>query len=231
MKTRYSISVIIPVYNEANLLKPSVFKINSFLNRYFRRFEIIIVESGSTDGSAKICDDLAQEIPRVMVIHEGEKRGYGSALKLGFKKTKYDLIWPMTVDLPFPLSTILRAMPLLSKYDCILSFRSQDKRKFPRRFQSFIFNSICKFALNLPVTHINSAFKVFKRNVIENMKLISKGWLLDCEICYRLRQNKVSFVEIGVPLVERPYRSSSVKFFTSFSIAIELLGFFFKKDQ
>ena len=231
MKSRYSVSVVTPIYNEAALLEKSLLKINSFLKKNFQQWEIIVVESGSTDGSDKLCDDLTKKFPRMRVIHEGEKRGYGSALKLGFKKAKHDLIWPVTVDLPFPLSTILRAMPLLSKYDCILSFRSQDKRKFPRRFQSFIFNSICKFALNLPVTHVNSAFKVFKRNVIGNMKLISKGWLLDCEICYRLRQNKVSLVEIGVPLVERPYRSSSVKFFTSFSIAIELLGFFFKKDQ
>ena len=231
MRSDYSISVVVPIYNERLLIKSSLLKIHSFLKKHFKFFEIIIVESGSTDGTDRVCDQLAVKLASLWVIHEGARNGYGSALKLGFKKAKHDLIWPVTVDLPFPLSTILRAMPLLSKYDCILSFRSQDKRKFPRRFQSFIFNSICKFALNLPVTHVNSAFKVFKRNVIENMKLISKGWLLDCEICYRLRQNKVSLVEIGVPLVERPYRSSSVKFFTSFSIAIELLGFFFKKDQ
>lgn len=231
MKERYSISVIIPVYNEADLLKPSVFKINSFLTRYFRTFEIIIIESGSTDGSAKICDDLALEIPRARVIHEGARNGYGSALKIGFKRANYDLIWPVTVDLPFPLEAILKALLQLDEYDCVLSWRSVDDRGAARKGLSYLFNTVVKLSLNLPVKHVNSAFKLFKREVIQNMHLITNGWLVDSEIIWRLSRQNVKFIEIGVPLVDRTSGKSSVKLTTGVFLILELVRFLLRKNQ
>ncbi len=79
MKGRASLSVIIPVYNEAELVDRSVRYIDSFLSRNFTDYEIIIVESGSTDGSGDACDRLAAELRTVAVIHEGRRNGFGHA--------------------------------------------------------------------------------------------------------------------------------------------------------
>ena len=88
---KYSISVIIPTYNEEKLLKTSVPRINQFLKKHFDDYEIIIIESGSTDNSGSICDQLAQVIPNLSVIHEGKRNGIGSAIHIGYAKAKKDL--------------------------------------------------------------------------------------------------------------------------------------------
>lgn len=225
MEKEYSLSVIVPVYNEIELVEESLVAINSFAENHFGDYEIIVVESGSTDGTAQVCDGIAQSNPRIKVIHEGARNGFGSALRLGYEGATKELLWLVTVDLPFPLETILRALPLLSKYDCVLSYRIKDRRRAHRKIQSFIYNMIVKGCLGLKAKHVNSGFKVFKKDVVENMTLRSNGWFVDAEILYRLKEKSISYVEIPVEVMDRSKGRSSVNCFSPFLVLWELLAF------
>ena len=213
MTTEYSISVIVPVYNENELLEPSIGQMSSFLQSHFRDYEIVIVESGSTDGSWETCDRLAANLPRVTVIHEGKKAGFGSALRIGYAHAKKDLVWLVVVDMPFPLETILMALPLFSKYDCVFSYRSSDNRDFGKQIRSYIYNALAKSILGLKVRHVNSAFRVFKREVIQSLPLESNNWTLDAEVLYEITRRKVPYTEIPVELTERLQGKTSISAF------------------
>ncbi len=221
----FSVSVIVPVYNEATALENALVNIDSFLSEHFANYEIIVVESGSTDGSGEICDRFAARLPRLRTIHEGERRGFGSALKLGYKQATKDLAWLVTVDIPFPLEAILEALPLLEKYDCVLSYRSKDPRALHRRFQSIVYNLLVKIALGLKVRQSNSAFKVFRASTAQSLRLRSNGWFIDAETLYRLEQLGVSWVEIPVELKERAVGRSSVSPLTFVAVLKELVFF------
>src|ERR1700720_1778330 len=84
MNRQPSVSVVVPVYNEIELVEASVRAIDRFLNGQKLDYEIIIVESGSTDGSAAACDRLGETLPAVAVIHETLRNGLGSALRQGY---------------------------------------------------------------------------------------------------------------------------------------------------
>lgn len=226
-----SISVIIPVYNENALLEKSIAHISKFLKTHFRDYEIIIVESGSNDGSFETCDRIAINCSNINVMHEGARNGFGSAFMMGCKNAKKDLIWLITVDLPFLLDHIFRALPLLDKYDCVLSFRSEDRRNIYRKFQSVIYNALAKWLLGLDVKHVNSAFKVFKREVIEKIEFVSRGWFIDTEIVYRLKENNIPYTEIAVPLIDRSAGESTINLFTPVSMLKELIYFLGAKDK
>lgn len=227
MSNPYSISIIIPVYNEIDLLERAIHKIDTFILAYFQEYEIIIIESGSTDGSDDVCKQLDKQLSTVKVIYEGRRNGFGSALKLGYKVATKDLVWFVTVDFPFLLETILRAVPLFSHVDCVLSYRSKDSRKEVfRKLQSFVYNRLVKVLLGLKVKHPNSAFKVFKREVIQSLPLVSKGWFIDAETLYWIHKKNVSYVEIPVELLERESGTSSVTAFTSLSLLKELIYFY-----
>src|SRR5262245_56845127 len=77
MKRRPNVSVVVPVYNEIELVEASVRAIDQFLGGQELDYEIIIIESGSTDGSAAACDRLAETLPAVAVVHETERNGLG----------------------------------------------------------------------------------------------------------------------------------------------------------
>lgn len=225
----YSISVVVPVYNEILLLEDGIFKIDSFLKNNFDRYEIIIVESGSTDGSNGVCDALAEKLLRVKVIHQETRKGYGNALRAGFKAAEYDLIWPISVDLPFKLSTIITALPYFLKYDCVLSYRISDTRSVVRKVGASVYNLLVKLLLNVKVRHVNSAFKVFKRKVLKRFKVEANGWFFDAEFVCRLYQHKIDFVEIGVGLLDRRRGKSTVGGGAVVQTLLELWQFIFAR--
>lgn len=203
MITEYSISVIVPVFNEIELLEPSISQISSFLQSHFVDYEILIVESGSTDGSGEVCERLAASLPGITVIHEGKKAGFGSALKVGYAHATKDLVWLIVVDMPFPLETILTTLPLFSEYDCVFSYRSTDDRDVLKRLRSYVYNALAKIILGLQVKHVNSAFRVFKREVIQGLSLESNNWTLDDEVLYEITVRRVPYTEIPVELKDR----------------------------
>ena len=110
-----SVSVVVPVYNEIELVEDSVRAIDRFLAGQQLDYEVIIIESGSTDGSDAACDRLADALPGVEVIHETQRNGLGSALRQGYAAASKDLVWLVTVDIPFPLGTLCEALPLMQR--------------------------------------------------------------------------------------------------------------------
>ncbi|MBS0630719.1 MAG: glycosyltransferase family 2 protein [Verrucomicrobia bacterium] len=222
----YSLSVIVPVYNEAQLLPPMMAVLRPFLDSRFHDWEVILVESGSRDGSRATCQALAAADSRVRAVHEAQRNGFGSALKLGFQQATKDLVLMTTADQPFPLESIDAALPYLSNCDCVLSYRSVDPRKSSfRKVQSAVYNLLARLLLGLKVRHVNSAFKLYKRSVIQPLKLVSNGWFIDGEIVYWITRKKIRYAEIPVELTDRQQGTSTVKLTTAFAVLKELWAF------
>lgn len=221
----YSLSVICPVYNEAALIEPALGTMLTFLRRHFRDFEILLIESGSTDGSGAVCDGVGKANPEVRVIHEGVKRGFGSAVRTGYREAKKDLVWLITVDLPFALEHILEALPLLEQCDCVFSYRSKDSRGIGRRTLSFLYNTAVKQLVGLKARNANSAFKVMKREVVLPLPLTHNGWLIDVELIHHIEKRGIRYRELPVPLIDRAQGNSSITVKSALKTGVELLRF------
>lgn len=225
MENRYSITVIIPVYNEKDIIFSSVTSINDFFITHFNDYEIIIVESGSTDGSYKLCDKVAKSDKHIKIIHEGERNGFGSAVKVGYRAAEKELILLYTLDLPFPLESVSEAIPLLDKYDYVLSYRSKDNRGMLRNIQSFVYNMLIKTVLGLKAKHANSGFKIYRRKHVVDLEIVSNGWFIDAEVLYLLKEQKYTFTQIPVKLIDRTQGRSSVGVFSFVAILKEMYIF------
>lgn len=221
----FSVSVVVPIYNEVELTEPSLRTIHAFLQRHTDDFEIVIVESGSTDATGSICDRVAAELSHTRVLHEGQRNGMGAALRLGYENAQKNYVWLVTVDLPFPLEALLQARPLLDTHDCVLSYRVGDKRSLPRLIQSACYATLIKTMLGLPMKSVNSAFKLLSRDFVTELPLISRGWFLDAELLYWIARKKLRFAEIGVPLIDRTAGQSSVTSSDWIKVIKELLAF------
>jgi glycosyltransferase involved in cell wall biosynthesis len=220
----YSISAIVPVYNEATLVAPSLSAIRKVLESTFDDYEIVIVESGSTDGTAEACD-AAASVPHLRVVHEGARRGYGSALRLGIARSTKELITFITLDLPFDLGTIGRALPLLERADCVISYRPTDPRGLARKWQSIVYRWVLRLALGIRARNVNSSFKLIKRATLDGIVLRSNGWFIDAELVYWLERRGASCVEIPVRLLDRTAGRSTVGVGTWLLVLEELVGF------
>lgn len=217
--------MVIPVYNEAASLAGAVHAIDEFMSAHVDEYEILLIESGSTDGTGELCDDLERSHAAVRAVHEGARRGFGSAVRRGHAEAAKDAVWMVTADMPFPLETLTTALPLLQDNDCIISYRAADPRELRRRIQSLVYNLLVRFVLGVRVRHVNSAFKLFRTDVARSLGLTSSSWFLDTEMVYRIQQRRLRYVEIPVPLVDRVAGESSVGSGAPLALLRELLAF------
>ena len=222
------ISLVIPIYNEEKLIEKNIEKINFFLSKNFRKFEIIVVESGSTDKSLYICKKMEKKYKNLKLIVEKKRNGFGAALKKGFKLSSGNIISLFTIDFPFDLKHYLKVPRLLEEYDCVLSYRINDDRSLFRKFQSNIFNIVAKRLLSLKVKNINSALKVYKSNFIKKLNIKSNGWLIDTEIVFNIQKKNLNIIEIPVQINHRREGNPSIKIFTPMVIFFQLINFYLK---
>lgn len=87
-KNHTKVSVIIPVYNVEKYLRECL---DSVVNQTLKDIEIIIIDDGSTDKSAAICDEYAEKDSRIIVVHK-ENSGYGASMNIGLKKANGEYI-------------------------------------------------------------------------------------------------------------------------------------------
>jgi dolichol-phosphate mannosyltransferase len=161
--------------------------------------------------------------PHARVIHESRRNGFGAAMRLGYANAVYDAVWLITVDLPFPLETFDIAWPLLAQVPVVISYRTADPRSRARRTQSAIYNVLVRALLNVRAKHVNSAFKLFRREIIQALPLSASGWLLDAEILMLLEERRVPYIEIPVPLIDRSGGRSSVGWGAGLRVLVDLL--------
>ena len=210
MKSLHTISAVIPIYNERSAVPRVIQEIDRFLDAHFADYEVIIVESGSTDGTAEACDALPAVVAKARIVHEGARNGLGSAIRTGTRLATKRWVWPLVVDMPFSLEVILAALPHMETGRSVISYRSADPRNLYRRCQSLVFNTLGRLLLGVHARHINSAFKVTDTALLQSLDLQSNGWLLDAELIMRLEQRGIRYVEIPAELVDRTTGRSTI---------------------
>jgi len=133
-------TIIVPVYNEEEVIAGNVQKLIDYSNTLSTPYEIIAVSNGSTDASVKIGQELQQKHPQFKFIALPEK-GVGRAFKHGILEARYDHIIFMDADLSADLSFIEKANNLLDKYALVLGakIKGLQNRGLFRKFGSFVF--------------------------------------------------------------------------------------------
>jgi len=225
------ISVVIPIYNEEEAIKRISLNLIPVLKKAYSKYEIIIVESGSTDRTGKICDELAKKNKKIKIIHQKRKEGYGSGLRLGYKFAKYKYIGYTDGDIPYDLIEFVNVIPLIKTCDAVIGYKKGRRESFKRKFFSFCYNSLIRIIFGLKVKDINFSFKVIRKDVLEKLDLKSNGWFIDAEIQAELKRKKFKVKEMGIKYIHRKVGKSKVKINLKLILGIlkELLNYIKRK--
>lgn len=197
------ISVVVPMYNEEENAENAVRSLLSVMPSIAGEFEIIVVESGSTDRTAEIADGLAAADPRVRVIHQINREGLGSAIRLGFANSRMDFILYIDGDEPFDPSGVSRIGPLLEQNGAVIGYRRGRRESFRRELYSKVYNRLVQILFRTNVHDINFSMKIFSRNLLKRLDIRSNGCFYDAELVAELRRNKVPIAELGFEYVPR----------------------------
>jgi glycosyltransferase involved in cell wall biosynthesis len=164
--------------------------------------EVLIVDDGSRDRTPQLADALAAADPRVRVYHQ-PNRGYGGALKAGFRNARGELIAFSDGDLQFDLDELRLLLDRLDDrekrpVDAVIGWRIKRRDPPHRILIAKTYNAIVSLAFGLRVRDIDCAMKVFRREVFEGLRLDADGPFLSAEMLIKLRARGVRMAQVGV---------------------------------
>ena len=203
------LSVIFPALNEEGNIRCTVETILKVLPAVATRWEIIVVDDGSSDTTALICDDLKARYPEVQVVRHGQNRGYGAALKSGIMLAKYDLIFFSDSDGQFDLRDLQQLICWSSDYDIVAGYRAKRHDPLHRRMNALGWNILVRLVLGIKVRDIDCAFKLFRREVFDHVQIRCVGAMVNTEILAQATQLGMRIREVKVSHFPRRYGKQS----------------------
>jgi glycosyltransferase involved in cell wall biosynthesis len=159
---RQPVSVVIPAFNEAKGVGAVVRGVGDVLTRAGVEHEVIVVDDGSTDATAK-----AAEAASATVLCHRANRGYGAALKTGILAAKHATVCILDADGTYPLEAIPDLLAAKERADMVVGARTGKAVHIPlvRRPAKWVLNKLANYVTQTRIPDLNSGLRVFDRNI------------------------------------------------------------------
>lgn len=195
--------MVLPAFNEeANIIR-AIDHATEVAERLFGDHEIIVVDDGSIDGTARLVEERSAEDQRVRLVRHDYNRGYGEALRTGFKAAKLDLVFFTDADNQFVLEELEYFIPWIERVDVVAGFRANRQDPFMRRANAMAWNYLVRVLFYVPVRDIDCAFKLFRREIFDTIDLSAVGAILNTELMVKIGRSGFGVVEIPVTHLPR----------------------------
>jgi glycosyltransferase involved in cell wall biosynthesis len=194
-----SISVVLPALNEEENIGPLLDQMLGVLPDLSDRFEVIVVDDGSTDSTVEeVSKYLRSHHPQVRLLRHAVNRGYGAALCSGFDAATGELLFYTDADRQFDIAELRYLLPLMDDADMVLGFRVYRYDRVLRSIVSWIYNRIVNILFRVRVRDIDCAFKLFTAEVWDQADVESTDFFFDTELVARARKWNFRIQQKGV---------------------------------
>ena len=202
------VSIVIPVYNEERTIKEIVAAVCAVgVHR-----EIVIVNDCSTDQTARSLDEIRVAHPEIKVIHHDRNLGKGAALRTGFAAATCDIVAIQDADLEYDPRDLKKVIePILSgKADVVYGSRfAGGESHRVLFFWHYLGNRFLTFAsnmfTNLNLSDMETCYKVFRREVIQKIRIQENRFGFEPEITAKVARLKCRIFEVGISYSGRTY--------------------------
>ncbi|KKU55450.1 MAG: Glycosyl transferase family 39 [Candidatus Amesbacteria bacterium GW2011_GWA2_47_11] len=197
-----SLSVVIPAYNEEKNIGACLTRIFSVIKKIpgVTGWEIIVVDDGSRDATGAVAKSFLAKIPHLKVVENRPNRGYGGSLKAGFAAASKDFIAFVPADNQFDFAQITRFLDCQQRTnaDIVSGIRQHTRESFFRRFNRWSWNTLVRALFGYLATDIDCGFKLFKKNILDQVRLTSDGALIDTQLFAAARARGLTVAEVPV---------------------------------
>lgn len=210
--------VIVPTYNERENLPRKI----PLILEQDERFDVLVVDDASPDGTGELADDMAAEEPRLHVLHRPGKDGLGRAYLAGFAwglEHHFELLLEMDADISHPPDALPHFVETAQDHDVVIGSRYVGGRvnvlNWPlRRLFISVFGSwYARTITGMPVSDATGGFNCWNRRVLEAVgldRVRSNGYAFQIELKYRAFRKGFSMKEIPILFTERDEGTSKM---------------------
>ena len=204
------LSVVVMAYNEVLSLESTCREIREVLDRLGVSWEILVVDDGSTDGTALRADALVEREPRMRVIHHQPNQGLGGVYRTGFAETRGEYVTFFPADGQFPATIIGDFLPRMSTHDMVLGLLPRRDSSLVARGLSFGERVLYRIVLG-PMPKFQGIL-MFRRSMLSRHALQSqgRGWAVLLEFIIRCSRAGARIVNVATDVRPRTHGTSKV---------------------
>jgi glycosyltransferase involved in cell wall biosynthesis len=195
------LSIFFPFWNEEKNIENIVKKALKIAPKVTDKFEVIIVDDGSTDNTLTIARRLEKEDSHVRVVSHSPNRGYGAALKEGFENSKFSYFVFSDGDGQFDFSEVNKFVQEIGDADIVIGYRKKRRdKKILKRLLLMNLLKIGDFVLfGFGFRDIDCGFKMFRKSALSALQpLRSEGAMITTEILAKAKIKDLKIKQVGV---------------------------------
>lgn len=200
------LSIVLPCHDEAENVETVVRAACQAASAVASRWEVVVVDDGSADGTADRVRALASAQASIRLVRHTHNQGYGAALKSGFREARYDHVFYTDGDGQFDLGQLASFLgaPGRQPGTVLAGYRHPRRDSLLRSLNGRSWTALANATLGLGVRDVNCAFKLFPRELLAATPLSSRGAAIDAEILAEARWRGYPIAE--APVEHRPRR-------------------------
>ena len=203
--------VIVPTYNECE----NIARLIDSVLAQDPRLEMLVVDDGSPDGTAKIVQEIMATTSRVHLLQRPKKMGLGTAYIAGFRwalERPYAYVLEMDADFSHDPNHLPNFLKAIESADLVLGSRYRDGKvtiinwPITRLLLSYFANVYARFVTGMQVWDGTGGFKCFRRQVLEAIdldKVVSNGYAFQIEMSFRAWKKAFRIIETPIVFVDR----------------------------
>ncbi|HZP01516.1 MAG TPA: glycosyltransferase family 2 protein [Terriglobia bacterium] len=203
------LSVIIPVYNEAENVPPLLEQLNAALASWPGQVEILFIDDGSTDDTFDLLKRAQCDDPRIRIAHFRRNQGQTAAMAAGFRLAHGAALVTLDGDLQNDPGEVPRLAQMLTNWDVVCGVRVNRQDNAWRRFSSRVANGFRNWATGDDIIDTGCTLKAYRRSCLEGLELY-KGMHRFLPTLLRMRGYRVT----QVPVRHRPRLHGKTKYGT-----------------
>lgn len=193
----HSLSILIPTYNDEQTIEDVVIKAKDMARNVAHKFEIIVLNDGSTNTVPLLLKHLQDKVPELRILTHTHNQGYGAAIKDLYYAGKYQWIVTLPGDGQIDPSEVKKLLIGTTKADMILGKREIRNDHIKRRLQSKTYNLLLKIFFHIPTTDVNT-IRLMKKEIMDNITLTSSSPFVDAELVLKSVANHYRLLEVSI---------------------------------
>ena len=204
------LSVFFPAYNDAGTIASLVITSVKVAATLTDDYEVIVINDGSQDDTAKILDELARIYPdRVRIVHHEVNRGYGGALRTGFATASKDYVFYTDGDAQYdPAEMAVLWEKMTDGVDWVNGWKISRSDPLHRIIIGRLYHHYVKLLFGLKVRDVDCDFRLMRRRIFDIVRLEKNSGVICLEMMKKITDAKFRIAEVPVHHYHRAYGKS-----------------------